>query len=53
MAQLSRKFEYATVYNVVDGDTCDIEIDVGFSIKTRHRFRLGRINTPEDRKSVV
>ena len=42
-----RAFDYATVYNVVDGDTVDIEIDLGFSVKVRHRFRLARINAPE------
>jgi micrococcal nuclease len=47
MTQGTRRFDFATVYNVVDGDTCDIEIDLGFSVKTRHRFRLSRINTPE------
>lgn len=41
------RFEHCRIYNVVDGDTCDIEIDMGFSVKIRHRFRLARINTPE------
>lgn len=41
------RFEHAKVYNVVDGDTCDIEIDLGFSVTIKHRFRLARINTPE------
>jgi micrococcal nuclease len=45
--QGTREFKYATVYNIVDGDTCDIEIDLGFSVKVRHRFRLSHINTPE------
>lgn len=42
-----RNFEYATITNVVDGDTCDIEVDLGFSMKVHHRFRLAHINTPE------
>lgn len=42
-----RQFDYALVYNCVDGDTVDIETDLGFSVKVRHRFRLARINTPE------
>lgn len=42
-----RSFEYATIVNVVDGDTCDIEVDLGFSVKVKHRFRLAGINTPE------
>lgn len=31
----------------VDGDTVDIDCDLGFSIKINVRFRLARINTPE------
>lgn len=42
-----RSFDFASVVNVVDGDTCDIEVDLGFSVKVKHRFRLARINTPE------
>lgn len=41
------RFEHVRIYNVVDGDTVDIEVDLGFSVKLRHRFRLARINTPE------
>ena len=37
----------AKVYNVVDGDTIDVEIDLGFKIYTRQRIRLNRIDTPE------
>lgn len=41
-------FEYrATVENVVDGDTIDVAIDLGFKIQTRQRMRLARIDTPE------
>lgn len=42
-----RSFDYARIVNVVDGDTCDIEVDLGFSVKVKHRFRLAGINTPE------
>jgi len=42
-----RRFDYAVVYNIVDGDTCDIEVDLGYSVKLRQRFRLARIDTPE------
>ena len=42
-----RRFDFATVTYVVDGDTCDIELDLGYSIILHHRFRLARINTPE------
>lgn len=41
-------YEYlATVNNVVDGDTIDVAIDLGFSITQRQRVRLYGINTPE------
>lgn len=36
-----------TVYNVVDGDTVDVELDLGFKIKIKQRFRLADIDTPE------
>lgn len=35
------------VVNVVDGDTVDVDIDMGFYSTMRQRFRLLRINTPE------
>lgn len=34
---------------VVDGDTIDADIDLGFKVSTRQRIRLNRINTPETR----
>ena len=34
---------------VVDGDTIDAEIDLGFDIKVLKRIRLGGINAPESR----
>ena len=37
------------VLRVVDGDTIDVEIDVGFKFTTRQRFRLYGINTQETR----
>lgn len=41
-------YEYnGTVLRVVDGDTYDILIDVGFNIKIKHRFRLLGVDTPE------
>lgn len=41
-------YEYsATVVNVVDGDTVDAIIDVGFKMTTKQRLRLNRINTLE------
>lgn len=41
-------YEYrATVENVVDGDTIDVAVDLGFKVTTRQRVRLARIDTPE------
>jgi len=41
-------YEYkAIVTYVVDGDTVDVEIDLGFKIKVVQRLRLARIDTPE------
>ena len=37
----------AKVSRVVDGDTMDIVIDLGFKITTHQRIRLEGINTPE------
>lgn len=37
----------AKVINIVDGDTVDVEIDLGFYTKVTHRIRLLRINCPE------
>lgn len=37
----------ATVTRVVDGDTVDLEIDLGMSVFVKQRVRLARINTPE------
>lgn len=43
-------YEYAAkVVKVVDGDTVDLEVDLGFSITLKERFRLHRINAPEKR----
>jgi micrococcal nuclease len=47
MAYPVRKFEYAKIIRAVDGDTCEIEVDLGFSVKVKHTFRLYGINTPE------
>ena len=34
---------------IIDGDTIDAEIDLGFDIKTQKRIRFAGINTPESR----
>lgn len=38
---------HAKVDRVVDGDTVDLVIDLGFKITTLQRIRLRGINTPE------
>lgn len=41
-------YEYkAILTNLVDGDTMDLTIDVGFKMTTAQRVRLKGINTPE------
>jgi micrococcal nuclease len=44
-------FEYYVkqVINVVDGDTIDVVIDLGFDISFTSRVRLAGIDTPESR----
>jgi micrococcal nuclease len=37
------------VTKIVDGDTIDVEIDLGFSISYSQRVRLAGIDTPESR----
>jgi micrococcal nuclease len=47
----SNMFEYYVkeVTNVVDGDTIDVVIDLGFDISFSSRVRLAGIDTPESR----
>jgi micrococcal nuclease len=46
-------YEYRVkkVTNVVDGDTIDVDIDLGFNISYSQRVRLAGIDTPESRTS--
>jgi micrococcal nuclease len=37
------------IHKVVDGDTIDADIDLGFSISLEKRIRLAGIDTPESR----
>lgn len=37
----------ALLSRVVDGDTIDVVIDIGFKLTTKQRIRLAHINTPE------
>jgi micrococcal nuclease len=38
---------HATVLHVVDGDTVDLSVSLGFDVHHRTRFRLAGINAPE------
>ena len=41
-------YEYtATVERIVDGDTIDLDFDLGFDVHVRHRVRLKGVDTPE------
>ena len=43
-------YEYKAIVNrVVDGDTIDVTIDLGFSVWKKMRVRMEGINTPESR----
>jgi len=43
-------FEYTiNITRVIDGDTVDGEIDLGFDVRTKKRIRLYGINAPESR----
>lgn len=37
----------ALVVRVVDGDTVDLDVDLGFHLTARIRARLARVDTPE------
>jgi len=42
-------YRIRSVHKVVDGDTIDVDIDLGFSISLTKRIRLAGIDTPESR----
>ncbi len=43
-------YEYkATLNRIIDGDTIDVNIDLGFGIQIKQRVRLHGIDTPEVR----
>ncbi len=46
-----RFFRNATMEHVVDGDTIDVRIDMGWSLSMSERLRLEFVNTPETRGS--
>jgi endonuclease YncB( thermonuclease family) len=42
-------YKISNVDRIVDGDTIDVTIDLGFKILTKQRIRMYGINTPETR----
>ena len=42
-------YRIRSVHKVVDGDTIDADIDLGFDISLTKRIRLAGIDTPESR----
>lgn len=47
MQSKSWRHEHVTLDRVIDGDTLDVIIDVGFRFTTRQRLRLLELDTPE------
>jgi micrococcal nuclease len=43
------EYHVKSITNVVDGDTVDVDIDLGFDISFSSRVRLAGIDTPESR----
>lgn len=51
---MTEKFFYqAKVLNVIDGDTLDLLVDLGFNVHHQIRVRLNGLNTPESRTSDI
>lgn len=45
---MTKRYYYeALVTKVVDGDTMDMDVDMGFGIKARQRFRVKDFDAPE------
>ena len=44
---------FRSVVEVIDGDTIDVRIDLGFDISLKKRVRLNGIDTPESRTTNV
>ena len=45
------EYRIKKITNVVDGDTIDVDIDLGFDVSFSQRVRLAGIDTPESRTS--
>ena len=45
------EYRVKNITKIVDGDTIDVDIDLGFNISYSQRVRLAGIDTPESRTS--
>lgn len=45
------KYRVSSIEKIIDGDTIDVNIDLGFDVSTKQRVRLLGIDTPESRTS--
>ena len=43
------QYKIKKITKIVDGDTVDLDIDLGFSLTISHRVRLKGVNAPESR----
>ena len=43
------QYKIKKITRIIDGDTVDLDIDLGFNITISHRIRLKDINAPETR----
>jgi micrococcal nuclease len=43
------QYKIKQIVKVIDGDTVDVDIDLGFNLTIRQRVRLKGINAPESR----
>ncbi|MDD1610552.1 MAG: thermonuclease family protein [Methylococcaceae bacterium] len=43
------EYKVSRLYKVVDGDTIEVDIDLGFDIAIHKRVRLAGVDTPESR----
>jgi micrococcal nuclease len=47
MSTTTRSYPVNAVAKVVDGDTVDLDVDLGFHVRAVLRFRLRSVNCPE------
>ena len=45
------QYKIKTIKKIVDGDTIDVDIDLGFGVTYSHRVRLKGVNTAETKTS--